>query len=1742
MMESAQSDISRDAGYDAEAAEPAKAKSPTELKHDVKHGQKEEEGWGKQFKPDAKIWELYLKDAEEEAKERAELWKTGLDSLLIFAGLFAGIVSAFVVDESNVPQQSSVGGASNLSPSAVSLWVEGLWLTSLLITLSCAVMGVLAKAWIAKFIPVSSKRGAKDAYDRCILDKRAKRWHLERVIMFIPLLLQIAAFLFTIGLAIRSFDANARIGKLAIVLVSIGVAGYLAITMIPVYYPTSPFQTPLSDLFILIKNVLKWEGGIFEAPNGWSENSIEGELADIWLRKLMKSSKASHVVEAIAELTRQWPSFEPEWRQYFGESASPMIISRRLQEYMRDGLHHKADKTEELCYHLEALLHLAHHFEELNNRLPKSPLFQGLVKTLSPAGPLRNWNVFQEEVRPLAYSLRTHVMIIARNSQSITCKSLSPAVTDIPPSELEDRPWEIMAHKVQPRHRLNFVIASCRGLVEGERNIQTVSSFVLSLSLAKAALAGTTNEWSGEVHKDKKKEAKSLAEKYLEILFDKIAQKWESMVVSEDTNITNTNANQAMLNGDVLSQHLISRLSEMMLSDPDKGIKKTDLNITIVEQIATALLLYGDNQFRIQVIPIIANLLNDRDATQHLIPNLTELMLRDPDKVVQITVLKALILDSLHNIEQYFSAIKASLPSSNFSADIEPLEAFIADSINLLATIVLVKENEELRNTGYELLKDLFKYGKLQSKIELAMTKSLATALGNLWAKSNEHLNILKNALRFLYEFEIFVSREQTNLETWINIFIIDRIFDHKSLSYYARGWLTDFLDIPKNDESSETPLIEDHSREEYHNCIKRLQELVNLGNEEEWRDKIQATISTRLIQELKCEHMPSRVVAIKLCVDSSWILTLFGMGITDIDLNVRIESMKQLKVLVRSQNADSNVLETLKSRILPELDKHLGKNVLWLRRYNSCRSCELIGASQLQCSASEETESDEDVRIEAIESLTSIIMADGEVTDVQILLQIIVKGAKEDTDDAVRLTAIKSLGSLITNLNDNILGDLSKMILSSVASTSVPIDSEWDICIEWVRSFNCLAKRKVYDTIPLIINIAKEYTDEDVRVHALECLTSLVTSDEELQETVKQMLSDITIIEDSSDEVQLEWIRLRVILGQQEVEASIKMVIFLARYAAGSTRTKAMTYLTSQIEDGYELQESVKNILSDAMEEFDDLKQFRTEWIQLLTLLAQQAKMTEGVANSFTTILKVAKGDSYEAVRLMAVKSIISLIDNDEIRSEPSVKQALAEVDLPTNSNWETRKEWIKLFTILAQQNIQYSLTRIVKMAKNDRNEDVRLDAVQSLLNALKGNSDLQNSLSLIIKMAKEDDEEEIRLEALNSLKTLLDGSADRSQEGFVEAISSVNMEFGLNCLNDPSKRVCLDWVKLMEHLLPVAAHKDDDVQKSAIDAFSNQYQHGRLNPSNVLILSGEIESGLKHLHCEVRSRAIKAVQFVSKVDGTNKKKESIQNSKFTTRYARSCKWQYSNAEENNVVLSSVRRLVLVIRESRKTHVRTTASEVLTYIFTEYGETNSQIIDDTIPDIITIALDEKPPYPQVRDLALDLIIVIGNVGTQDANVRKAILLHIISLSTTHGTKSFKGYITLLSRLLLERRLKDESTDYVIMLLACTLVRQPRLTHLRFQVVSALWCNYREERGEMKRPIPGELVNWFTHALFGSHATPTEVHTWCKLGAKWLNNARVDMQVTLEEENRGCGGIGMRATSVTTNDDSAPEG
>ncbi|KAF9002362.1 armadillo-type protein [Cyathus striatus] len=1719
MTEPVQENISKDANYDPEAAGPVRKaissmfpwldtkKSGDNAKaSDAKQIKKETD---KQFKPDAKIWELYLKDAEEEAKERAEIWKTGLDSLLIFAGLFAGVVSSFVID-TNSADDTRQSVTSDRTPSISSLlWIKGLWLTSLLLTLFSAIMGVLAKAWLAKFIPVTSKREAKDAYQRRILDKRAKRWRLELVLTFIPLLLQVASFLFLFGIAIQSLNDNTRIGKLATVLVIAGLATYLAITMTPVFFPSSPFQTPLSDLFILLK---KFWFGTGHSDDGavldisFDEKPFLEELAEIWFKKLMQSTKISYVDEAVAEITRRWANLEPHWQRYFCATGASDIPVRRLREYMTDGLGTTGVQHDEAaCHHLEFLLQLTRHYESAKDCNHGHSLFSNFCDTLKTAGPLRRWNVFQEDIRPLAFSLRTHIMILYR-------RSLPPGphpesiLIDFRPAEVEERPWEIMVHKVQPHHRLQFHIAACRGLVEGWFNTE--------VNLAE-----------------------ELARGYLAVLFERIAENWETTVISEAPNMPSFNA-----------QHGYSK---------EVSIKE---NPVIFDNMYT-LLAHSDIPFRIRAIKAIAKLPDN--AVGRLIPRLAELMITDPNENVRTASLEIMpklkapginesvmihimklsqnVLKKLdvNSLQEMLKSLKNVL--QYFDRSTEAFETFSADLINAIIQTTLLNKKEDVREAGKKLLQDLSVHDNFRYKLKKAMKEYLTSVLSDYSFELREHLSFINITVNFLREFDYL----HNDVALWIDVFILDRVFDvgggwysRTELSHLAEKWLSNFL-VETADDIERTP-NEESSNENYNSCVIRLCIILVQGNICRWRETIQIFVKTRLTAELKSEDWRNRLTATRMCQEVSWIPDLIIIGIKDEDEDVKSAAFDKLRYFI--QNKNYTTWESIKINLLPFLDDLLAK----VTSTNSqAASIEIIGllaerlkfdegvsilmkAITSQCYYNDETKlkiveslvhlsfNSQDIFLQEQQSTTPLIQvidiptaqkefswlanASGDIRrlwvralngflsecsdnlrDVlkPILLNIT---TPKDDDWEVRMEWVGLLTTLVQrNMNNEELKDAYKAMQSDI---NILVDNNWKRRMQWLRVFTVVAQKTTDSSLQTIARMAQEDDDDDIRITAVRSLTSLLKNDD-ISDGDKAMLSNITMPAGSGWVFRLEWVKLLTILTQRDSDSDVR-----------AEAVQSLIYLLT-IKNIDEIQDGDKSILSAFSIPPYTGWQLRIKCVHLLTILNQKKiKNSESISD----IANLTREDTDEDVRSEAVKSLSTLIEADNKLQDP-VKLVLSKVTAlgVTDPHWKVCSAWLKLFTMLTQK-------MIAQIAREGINDDIRTDAVQSLISiigdstydkaklqdadkamlsdiTMPANSDsqvrmewlklyiilsqkdLQDSLPTILKMAKEDDDENIRVEAVKFLTTLV------GQSGYEKAIKAINFD---PSFNDKSSNVCLVWVDFMEILqrkyLSVS-HHNDDVQQRALKLVME------FSAQDLLLID---------LTEEFRERIlIHIVPLIMKI-GMNEEGNHQSEAKSTFEDIRNCATENTDSQ---VIYDIILDIIAVALDDKVvSDARVRALELLVLVSKESGK----YLDDI-----------KRYQPQFMSLLekdhLRLHIVpLVSLLAQDVNVRKAILAQIISLCTSQGNHSFKGYITLVSTLLLDRRLEEEPIDYAMILLACSLVRQPRLAHLRFQVVSALWCYYSKTESEMKNKVPDELVRWFSFSLFGRHATKTEVDT-CSL-------------------------------------------
>ncbi|KAF8145674.1 hypothetical protein K438DRAFT_1629715 [Mycena galopus ATCC 62051] len=132
----------------------------------------------KELDPDACLWHVYNDEAEIFDNDIMIEFGDNLDILLVFAGLFSAVLTTFVAQTSQALspdntaisnsillelvalQRAQANGTSfdsipsaDISFTAASsdIWVNGLWFTSLALSLATALLAVLAKQWLHQY-------------------------------------------------------------------------------------------------------------------------------------------------------------------------------------------------------------------------------------------------------------------------------------------------------------------------------------------------------------------------------------------------------------------------------------------------------------------------------------------------------------------------------------------------------------------------------------------------------------------------------------------------------------------------------------------------------------------------------------------------------------------------------------------------------------------------------------------------------------------------------------------------------------------------------------------------------------------------------------------------------------------------------------------------------------------------------------------------------------------------------------------------------------------------------------------------------------------------------------------------------------------------------------------------------------------------------------------------------------------------------------------------------------------------------------------------------------------------------------------------------------------------------------------------------------------------------------------------------------------------------------------------------
>ncbi|KAL1751345.1 hypothetical protein FB107DRAFT_222249 [Schizophyllum commune] len=268
-----------DAQFAARGAQPYNRNSPSDDDYDRKYAP---DAYGEELGPTARVWRVYLDESREVDAEMVAGFHGTLDVLLVFAGLFSAVVTTFVAQSSQAldpnytqitaslvyeltqMQRAMAAGSSltevpqsrytmNTETQHVSdLWVNGLWLTSLVFALATAFISVLTKQWLQHYASITRGTPRARAYVRQYRLWSLMRWKIPFIIDFLPILLNAALLLFFAGLAVYVTPLNAAI---SCTIISFSVVIYLAyaVTIIwPIFVPHCAYKTPISDYIIYV--------------------------------------------------------------------------------------------------------------------------------------------------------------------------------------------------------------------------------------------------------------------------------------------------------------------------------------------------------------------------------------------------------------------------------------------------------------------------------------------------------------------------------------------------------------------------------------------------------------------------------------------------------------------------------------------------------------------------------------------------------------------------------------------------------------------------------------------------------------------------------------------------------------------------------------------------------------------------------------------------------------------------------------------------------------------------------------------------------------------------------------------------------------------------------------------------------------------------------------------------------------------------------------------------------------------------------------------------------------------------------------------------------------------------------------------------------------------------------------------------------------------------------------------------
>lgn len=179
---------------------------------------------------------------------------------------------------------SSLPRSTVFQPLATSVAINTLWFLSLILSLSAALLGILAKQWCREYLKWYSvlSPARENIMLRQLRYEAWQEWHVTSQIAAIPALLELSLILFFVGLVVYSWTLQVTVFGFVTSAVCIILIVTLASTLLPTFYRRSPYKSPMGLAFNRLVHVVAHQSP--SSGGGRIRSMLAKLLPRHWLR------------------------------------------------------------------------------------------------------------------------------------------------------------------------------------------------------------------------------------------------------------------------------------------------------------------------------------------------------------------------------------------------------------------------------------------------------------------------------------------------------------------------------------------------------------------------------------------------------------------------------------------------------------------------------------------------------------------------------------------------------------------------------------------------------------------------------------------------------------------------------------------------------------------------------------------------------------------------------------------------------------------------------------------------------------------------------------------------------------------------------------------------------------------------------------------------------------------------------------------------------------------------------------------------------------------------------------------------------------------------------------------------------------------------------------------------------------------------------------------------------------------